>query len=135
MTRKTSQCYSAVFKYIEEKMNFKLKPAEFMTDYEEGMRLAIKKRWSNAVIRGCWFHFCRAVDRRFRRLGLNRIKNKHAKKIRKMLMSIPLLPAHLIHEGFEIIKRFAKKHRLFKRFTKLFSYFQRQWLSQVKYQN
>lgn len=133
MTRKTAESYSAVFKYIEEKLHFKFKPVEFMTDYEDGMRLAIKRRWPNAIIKGCWFHFCRAINKRYLKLGLNRIKNKHSRRICRMLMSIPLLPPHLIHEGFEAINKFARKHRLFKRFASLFSYIQRYWLGQVKF--
>lgn len=131
MTRKTADCYSAVFKYIEETIKFELKPAEFMTDFEDGMRLAIKKRWPKSVVRGCWFHLCRAVKKRARKLRLNKIKSKYAKMIRKMLMCIPLLPTDDIDEGYRGIKKFAKKHRLSKRFAPLFNYFERYWLNQV----
>lgn len=37
MSRKTADCYEAVFKFVEKKL-FKLQPAVFMTDYEDGMR-------------------------------------------------------------------------------------------------
>lgn len=53
MTRKTSECYKAVFNLIEEKI-LKLQPNVIMTDYEDGMRLAIRSHWSNVNLRGCW---------------------------------------------------------------------------------
>lgn len=131
MTRKTTECYIAVFEFIERNL-FKLKPAEFMTDFEDGMRKAIKKRWPKAKIRGCWFHLCRAIERRYRKLGLHKLKRTNGKKIKKMLMNIPLLPENMIMEGFFSIIAFAKRKRLFKHFARLFSYFSRYWLNQVK---
>lgn len=130
MTRKTPECYLAVFDYIEQNV-FKMKPMEMMTDFEDGLRLAIRKFWPKVVIRGCWFHMSRAVHRRYLKLGLNKIRNnkKNAKMIRRMLMSIPLLPADRIGDGFHAIKSFAKKKRLFKRLEKLFDYFERYWLN------
>lgn len=46
-----------------------------------------------------------------------------------MLMSIPLLPADRIEEGFRAIISFAKQKRLFKRLEKLFNYFERYWIN------
>lgn len=131
MTRKTPECYGAVFKCIEEKL-FKMEPAEIMTDYEDGMRLAIKDHWPRILLKGCWFHLSRAVERRSRKLGLTKLANKNGKVVRKMLKNLPLLPADRIEEGFQIIINFAKKNRLFKRFELLFKYYRNYWLdSQV----
>lgn len=129
MTRKTADCYSAVFNFIEEKL-FKLQPTEMMTDFEEGMRKSIKQKWPNVVLRGCWFHFCRAILKRSIKLGLKRFikRNERAKAIRKALMSIPLLPAENIDEGFDSIVKYAKKWRLYSRFSRLFGYFRNYWL-------
>lgn len=117
MTRKTAEAYRAVFKCIEERL-FELKPAEFMTDYEEGMRSAIKKHWPNVVIRGCLFHFDRAIQRKCNSFGLMRTlkKNFNARKIRGMLMSIPLLAANQIEEGYGHIRKFALRKKLNDRF-------------------
>lgn len=132
MTRKTSMCYLAIFEFIEEKI-FKLKPAEIMTDYEDGMRLAIKKRWIGVVIRGCWFHFCRAISKKSRKLGMSSFlkENRVARIIQKKLMSLPLLPANQIENGYKTIQKFARKRGLSGRFSKLFKYFGSYWLNQV----
>lgn len=131
MTRKTSKCYKAVFEFIEEKLLFKLEPKEFMTDYEDGMRLAIKKQWPNAIIHGCWFHLCKAILKRARKLGMVKLlqRSSKAKIILRGLMSVALLPAEKIMEGFLSVKRFANKSRLFEKFRKLFVYFERYWLN------
>lgn len=129
MTRKTADCYRAVFNFIEEKL-FKLQPTEMMTDFEAGMRQAITKNWPTVVLRGCWFHFCRAILKRSIKLGMKKLikRNERARAIRKALMSIPLLPAEKIEEGFKCIVKYAKTRKLFKRFSRLFVYFRSYWL-------
>lgn len=133
MTRKTSEAYVAVFEFIERNL-LELKPVLFMTDYEDGMRSAIRKRWPNVQIRGCWFHLKRAINRKCRSFGLKRTmdQNPNARKVREMLVSIPLLPSTQIHEGYNSIKKFARGKQLGKRFANLFSYFERYWLKQVR---
>lgn len=130
MTRKTAKSYTAVFEFIEKNI-FRLKPYEFMTDFEDGMRLAIKNRWPKAKIRGCWFHLSRAVERRYRKLGLRKLRNRKAILIKKMLKNIPLLPENMIEAGLSSIIEYSKKKRLFNKMARLFSYFKRYWMKQV----
>lgn len=133
MTRKTANCYNALFEFIENKL-FQMQSKEIMSDFEEGLRSAIKKQWPNVILHGCWFHFCRAIMKKSIKYGMKNFirQNERTKGIRKALMSIPLLPADKIQEGFDCIKDYAKKHQLFKGFSRLFSYFKSYWLdSQV----
>lgn len=134
MTRKTEEAYRAVFKFIEECL-FEMAPGEFMTDFEDGMRLAIKNHWPNVRIRGCWFHLKRAVSNKCTSLGMGRVlkRSHNARKLKKMLGNIPLLPENRIVEGFTSIKDFAQEKRLIKPFAYLFSYFERYWLKQVRF--
>lgn len=132
MTRRTAQCYIGVFELIERKL-FKLQPKEIMTDFESGMRLAIEKFWPIAILRGCWFHYCKAIQKRSRRLKLKKLveENENAGKIHKSIMSLPLLPVNQFNTGYQSIIRFARKKKLFKQFTELFSYFEEYWFPQV----
>lgn len=132
MTRKTSECYKAVFDFIETKL-FRLQPNEIITDYENGMRKAIKECWPGVALHGCWFHFCRAIRKRCRKHNLTKLlkKNHSAKIIQKSLMSLPLLPAERIKQGYDCIKKFGQKKRQSKRFSAVFKYFERYWLKQV----
>lgn len=131
MTRKTTEAYLSVFRYIEQNL-FELKPKEFMTDYEDGMRAAIRKHWPKAEIRGCWFHLKRAVNRRCRAKGMKRIlgKNANARKIKRMLANIPLLPSTQIVDGFTSVTKFAADKKLDKTFAGVFKYFDGYWLKQ-----
>lgn len=101
MTRKTSICYTALFNFIENNV-FKLEPMEIMTDFEEGMRKSIKIVYPNAVLRGCWFHYIRAIQRKCMKLGMFKLlqRNSHAKLIKKQITNLPLLPTDKIEEGY-----------------------------------
>lgn len=134
MTRKTAESYKALFQYIEREI-FELQPSEFMTDYEDGMRLAIKTCWPNIKISGCWFHYCRGIMKRCRKLGMTKLlkENNDAKTIKRQLNALPLLPEKQILPGFNIIKKLAAKKKMSKRFARLFNYVEKYWLkSQVR---
>lgn len=132
MTRKTSLCYTEVFKYIETNV-FSLEPAEIMTDFEAGMRNSIKIMYPKAKLRGCWFHFCNALRKKSLRLGLRPLINStpNAKLILKELMSLLLLPADNIVQGYLYIKEMAMNHELLEHFRPLFTYFESFWLIEV----
>lgn len=132
MTRKTAESYFAVFKFIEEKL-FKFEPTEMMTDYEEGLRLAIKNRWPNTRIRGCLWHYKRAINKKCKSMGMTSLfkHNKHARKIKTMLSNLPLLPEHLLIKGYDSIINFTRSKKLNKRFQNVFSYFEGYWIKKV----
>lgn len=133
MTRKTEKAYAAVFKLIEEKL-FKLEPKEFMCDFEEGMRCAIRKHWRNVRIRGCWYHYKRAINRKCTSLGMLKLfkRNRYARMTKNMLTNLPLLPDHQIIEGFQSIKKFTRTKRISEHFNAVFGYFERYWVAQVR---
>lgn len=106
MTKKTTESYIAVFKYIEDNL-FKLKPANFMTDFEAGLRKAILICYPTIPLHGCWYHYCSAVRRKALHLGLFSLlrDDLSARAIYKKLLNLPLLPSDHIVPGFEIIKK------------------------------
>lgn len=132
MTRKTTECYAAVLEFIENRV-FQLKPSEIITDFEEGMRIAIRNQYPNTILRGCWFHYCAAIRKKCLKLGLHSLlkSNDDAKIIKKELMSIPLLPIESIEEGYLLVRNKARQCGLFEKFENLFSYYENYWLVQV----
>lgn len=132
MSGKDAELYKEVFDYIEEKV-FALNPASFMTDFEAGMRKAIVEKWKNAKLHGCWYHYCAAVRRRIGSLHLFRLlaENDDAMEIYRQLLSLPLLPAEMIEEGYISIKKLAREKRLFKEFRDFFTYFEGFWMQLV----
>lgn len=132
MTHKTSEIYTAVFRYIEENI-LNTKPTIAMTDYEDGLRKAIKECWSNVDLRGCWWHHKRAVHRKCISFGMAKLFNRSAgaRLIKRMLTNIPLLPKESIREGFDNVVEYARQTNLFTSFQKVFAYYEQYWLNQV----
>lgn len=133
MTRKTALSYKRVFEFIEENI-FALKPNQIITDFEGGMRKAIKILYPDVILRGCWFHYTQAINKKCRKLGLSRIlnSNEKAKLLKTQLLHIPLLPVDNIERCFFTIKRTAMKDGIvWKHLARLFIYFENYWLHQV----
>lgn len=133
MSNKNCENYSAVFKYIEKNV-FNLEPESFMTDFEAGMRAAVRKCYPNVALHGCWFHFCSAIRKKSLQLGYHDLitTNSQAKFIQKAMMSIPLLPANDIENGYLYIKEKADENKLSSEFQKMFDYFDSYWLVEVR---
>lgn len=132
MSNRTKDCYSALFKYIEDNI-FKLEPDEIITDFEAGMRGAINENFPNALLRGCWYHYCACLRKKFFSLGLgNLIKScPDAKFIKKIFMSLPLLPPERFNEGLTYIKHLTDIFGLTRDFRPFFQYYQ-YWIDQVR---
>lgn len=134
-TRKTEQSYKAIFHYIEE--IFHLEAKQFITDFETGLRKALKEVYPNSVLRGCWFHFCNSVQKKCDELGLRSILNKNpeAKLFKKAIMSIPLLSSADLMDGYRHIKRMIERSEFSKQFSGLINYFDSYWLKNqvIKY--
>lgn len=106
MTRKTALCYKRVFQFIEENI-YDLKPNQIMTDFEGGMRKAINSYYPDVSLKGCWFHYTLAINKRCRKLRLSSIlkSNEKAKHLKTQLLHIPLLPVKNINRCFFTIKK------------------------------
>lgn len=132
MNRKTPECYMAVFRFIEKKL-LKLEPFIVMTDYEDGLRKAVKKCWPNVSIRGCWWHYKRAVHKKCISFGMAKIfkKRAEAREIKRMLTNIPLLPEESVVEGYARVKEYARKKNMLESFRETFKYYEQYWLKQV----
>lgn len=132
MSNRTTESYKAVFDFIESRI-FKLEPTGLMTDWEAGMRNALRVCYPEAILRGCWYHFCAAIRKKCLMLGLHSILKYEAdaRLIKFQITSLPLLPPESFEEGYEYIKNMAKDFDLFSTFQALFSYFEGYWIGQV----
>lgn len=109
-------------------------PAQFMTDFESGLRKAINECYPHAVLHGCWYHFCASVRRYLLGLKLKELteKNPDAKTIYRKLLSLPLLPPDSILAGYNIVKGEAKNKKLWNKFKPMFEYFESYWMAMVR---
>lgn len=132
MTDKKASTYQKVFEYIEDNV-FKLQPAQFMADFEAGLRKAISSYFPGVPLYGCWYHYCAAIRRRLMTLNMHRLitDDPAGFMIYRMLLSLPLLPRDRILDGFNFVKSEARKNRLFKAFKAFFKYFNDFWINLV----
>lgn len=132
MTKRTSVCYQAMFKYINKNV-LKLEPGEIVTDFESGLRHAIRKKFPNVRLRGCWYHYCAALRKKLLLLvGGSLLKTSPmAIIIKKQLMCLPLLPTESFHEGYQSILQLTNSCGFTDRFKSFFSYYESYWFSQV----
>lgn len=132
MTRKLEASYEHLFRYINTNI-LQLKPASFMTDFECGLRNALRSVWPAAEQYICWFHYCQAIKRHASQipqfLSLARSSGKTI-RIYYEIMCLPLLPATSIKVAFEELKADAKaKHGTL--YTKFMRYIESQWIRKV----
>lgn len=132
MTSKSKECYAALFQYVNEHI-FEMQPDEFITDFEEGMRAAIKDQWPDVILRGCWYHYCVCICKQIIKLGLGPLlkANADARHMKSMILCLPLLPKEFFDEGLEYIKSQAARKQLSQRLHPFFTYFN-YWVRQVE---
>lgn len=129
-----------IFKFIE--VEFSLNPKEFMSDFEAGLRKALRQMYPEAVLNGCWFHYRKCLRKKIIHFGVSKLWNKkgrsenpqiasHAKKIYKMISHLPLLPKEYFLAGYHQVKKMATKLKLSKNFEKFFQYYDRTWIAEV----
>lgn len=132
LSGKSCDLYLEVFKYIENNI-FKLKPTRFMADFESGLRKAINEYYPQAILNGCWYHFCACIRRYFLSHQLYELicDVPIANVIYRSMMNLPLLPPESILAGYNIVKRWAKDNKLMKEFKPIFAYFDSFWMAMV----
>lgn len=134
MNKKSMKCYKHFFNYVNTNV-FNLDGAVFITDYEAGLRKAIKTEFPNSKLYGCWFHFCQAVRRQIttkqKELAAYIRQNKKASLEYHKLLTLPLLPADHILGSFQTIKHDIEDFDHHFKFMSFLEYFERQWLTKV----
>lgn len=136
MESKCVPSYEQVFKYIENHL-IKLSPQLIHSDYEASLVRALRNVYPGAKITGCWFHYCQALRRRFRygkkkEMFRDLMNNPDAYNLYKKLLSLPLLPATRIEEGFNIIKEEIFKKDFSRFFKSTLGYFDNYWLKKCE---
>ncbi|XP_022159940.1 uncharacterized protein LOC111026217 [Myzus persicae] len=100
-----TESYSRVLQYFRHdlQLNLNYDQLQIISDFEQGLRNAIARVLPEANNTGCWFHFVQCIIRYVRTHNLARIlrANENARRILRMLMALPHLPANEIrfHRG------------------------------------
>lgn len=105
-------------------------PVAIMTDFEKGLRNALKLQYPNARLLGCWFHFSQALHKRAKKIRgfRNFIKsNENARKLYKKLKNLPLMEENNIILAFALLK--AESKSFGNRFDEFMKYVEDQWIT------
>lgn len=104
-----------------------------MSDYEQGMRKAAKEVWPNVKTPGCAFHYRQAIRKNYQKQVLHKppkmsqAATAHA-MVRRMVMNLQFLPAHLIFAGARYIEQYQRQQGVLRAFKKFNKYFKKFWL-------
>lgn len=105
LTKRSKDAYIALFQYIEERICH-LEPVSIMCDYEFPLRNALSRIYSHCIRWPSHFHLVQAARRHA--LSLPQFFdaiNADARQFRLFhkLMHLPLLPAELMAQGFDLV--------------------------------
>jgi len=117
--------------FFLNKLNIIWCPKYIMLDFENAMISAIKLELSCATIKGCYFHFTNAINKKIINLNLKGkyLKSIHIYTLISYFTSLAFLPADKIIEGFEILKRFSVEK--FPETIPFCKYFENQWMVKI----
>ena len=91
MSNKTEAAYKHILQFIDSNP-FKFNRVSFMTDYEKGMRNALKTVFPAAKMNACWFHYCQALRRNAAKKITNFLATMRNPKLNRMFAKFMVLP-------------------------------------------
>lgn len=104
-------------------------PNTITIDFEKALMSAISKlSFSHVEISGCHYHFCNAIIRNAKALGMK--KTKHNRRIVTLCTKLALLPENYIEEGWNYIKQEIMPDNDLNKFVK---YFENNWMKDKYY--
>lgn len=133
MSNKSQIAYAHVFKYIDTNI-FSLRCSSFTTDYETGLKNALRSLFPNSRLVSCWFHFTQAIRRRATKskspLGPLIGSNEAVTKLYYKFQALALLHKNKILATFEELKEEALALNE-TAFTSFLKYYEDQWIKKV----
>lgn len=81
-------------------------PMKFILDFENAMILALRSQFPSASIKGCLFHFTKAIWRNCQKIGLasHYAKDQLVRKFIKGLMALPFVPTDDLQAALDILR-------------------------------
>ena len=82
-------------------------PIELQIDFEQSMIQTLKKMYPYATVKGCFFHFAKAIHMKAEQLGLKPLVGTHdhlVRKIVKFTCALAFLPEDMVAAQFEFIR-------------------------------
>lgn len=128
MTNKTMQSYLILFQMIKSQLP-DWNPTKFKLDYEKAAMNAIIKVFPTVIIKGCYYHYNKAIFKKGKSLNMTSRTSQDLKEVRIIELSaiLPLLPENEIINGWVyIIARYGDSEGTGTK--KFINYMEKQWL-------
>jgi hypothetical protein len=106
-TSKSTEFYVRFFRWLKQYAQpIQLRWTHVKLDFESGLIPAINLEFGNLVKEGCYFHFCTAVNRKMKSIGLSRYydHNIDIKRFIKCLTALAFLPVHRVVGAFNELR-------------------------------
>lgn len=123
MPDKKEDTYRTVLQLIKSQLPA-FQPKKYHCDFEVAELNSFRKEFPSVSLRGCYFHWSKAVWKKAKSLG---IKSKFDKRIIGLTAALPLLPAENITDGLEYTKGESRENKKFKLF---FRYIDKFWMTE-----
>lgn len=131
MNSKTEENYEEVFSQLVKKIKIHSNLKSFfdikiMSDFELPMRKAIKKCFDGCLLNGCFFHYCRAIWKKIKKLNLfKKALRKNTMILAFILKSYPFIKDERREEYCNMIDTYCNS--LKGNYIKLNKYFNKYW--------
>lgn len=124
LPNKSEITYTRFFEILKEKL--KVEMTDFKCDYESAVINAVQTVYPQCKVTGCYYHFQKAIWRKYKQL---KIQGHGGRKMVRWTTHLPLLPSHLIKEGWRVILNNVPE--LTNPIMEFKIYFESQWLRKV----
>ncbi|XP_008551962.1 uncharacterized protein LOC103574323 [Microplitis demolitor] len=103
MCKKSAAAYIKGLEFFKTNVAPHIAPNIVMTDFESSLKIAIREIYPEAVHSGCFFHFCQALIKKLKKLGILGLIStwKYGQIIMRKFMGLALLPADDIVRGYQ----------------------------------
>lgn len=126
MSNRKTESYVILFHMIKSQLP-DWNPTKFKIDYEKAVMKAIAIVFPSAIIKGCYYHYNKAIFKKGKDLNLTKSQDLKGVRLVQLSAVLPLLPVNEILNGWMyIICRYGDSEDTG---TKVFiKYMERQWL-------
>lgn len=115
MTHRRQSSYFKLFSMIKSQLA-KWNPIKVHSDFEMASMNALKMLFPNIVLKGCYFHWCKNINKKADKLGHSKVYAE--KRIIGLTKALALLPSQHIMEGWQFIKALCAGNIEMSQFTK-----------------
>ncbi|XP_074106426.1 uncharacterized protein LOC141532127 isoform X2 [Cotesia typhae] len=133
MTAKSTLAYTAGLTYFKEELAPHIQPEVIMTDFESSLENAIRSVYPQAKHVGCFFHYCQALMKKFKKFNLLQLCKEWlpGKILMRKVMALALLPHHDVIPAFDWLEANLPVD-IRQIFAPFLRYFRSQWINRVR---